>query len=580
MSHVTALPAEDAEQPEKDQELFTAQKPKKKEKADGSIGFRIPKKVAWLLGILIVLVGMGGAGWKLGWFQPAVAWYNRASVEVRVKEDGKFPIEAAKIVLDGKEYVTNSEGRAQVEHIVAGTYTLSVSKEGFVATDMSIIIHRGENSSQTVAIKRVPEKLFTVKGIVQDFVSNRPLPGVQVTLRNKTNTTKADGTYQFDQVVPGQYAVTFSLAGFTEKEVSVTLDKEDVVAQQVSLVPSGQLVFVSNRDGKRYLYAASYDGSSPKAFIDIPQNGEDYGLQASPDGKHYSFVSTRARITDTYGEDLAQLYVVDSDGKNLRKLSDDVERTFTVQWSPNGKWLYASGYTTPKLDKRTYKVFNIDTKQVIDIGEETAEAAFSADGNYLLYHTFTSKERPVTTTATPSIPSTTSATQTISVNQLKLLTLSSGERRLVAERDQYMNDIQFAPDGKTAQYSSFVDGGKHRYSVSLEGDPAEQEIAVPAAQRRHLVPSPSGENSVFVEERDGKKDVYLVDKNQKKETKLTSSGTVNDQFLPQWAANGKYIVYAIKREAENALYIVSMDGGDSKKVTDYYAENQLYGYYQ
>src|SRR5262245_26465214 len=71
----------------------------------------------------------------------------------------------------------------------------------------------------------------TVEGIVTDQ-SNAPLPGVSVDLASpklqgsRSAVTGADGRYRFLNLIPGDYTVTATLAGFgtVEKKATVTLD--------------------------------------------------------------------------------------------------------------------------------------------------------------------------------------------------------------------------------------------------------------------------------------------------------------------------------------------------------------------
>src|SRR5690242_17011441 len=81
----------------------------------------------------------------------------------------------------------------------------------------------------------------TIKGVVKD-PTGAILPGVQVTLTNKaTQTTQTAvtselGSYVFPALPPGQYSLSFELAGFKKlTRESLTLNVTEIVNIDVSM---------------------------------------------------------------------------------------------------------------------------------------------------------------------------------------------------------------------------------------------------------------------------------------------------------------------------------------------------------
>jgi Tol biopolymer transport system component len=94
-----------------------------------------------------------------------------------------------------------------------------------------------------------------------------------------------------------------------------------------SFSPDGKhIVFCSNRSGEKNLelYIMDRDGSNARKLTDAPgcYNG---GPFFSPDGKRVIFRADRDK------KDHLQIYVIDADGKNERKLTNDLN---WVQWGP------------------------------------------------------------------------------------------------------------------------------------------------------------------------------------------------------------------------------------------------------
>ena len=82
-------------------------------------------------------------------------------------------------------------------------------------------------------------------------------------------------------------------------------------------------------DGNWELIVANADGSSPVNVTNTPKVNEHYP-QVSPDGTKICF-----SVDDGEGRDaLRSLWVMDSDGRNRKKLADNAREPF---WSPDGK---------------------------------------------------------------------------------------------------------------------------------------------------------------------------------------------------------------------------------------------------
>jgi Tol biopolymer transport system component len=91
--------------------------------------------------------------------------------------------------------------------------------------------------------------------------------------------------------------------------------------------PDGtRLVFDSLRDGNTEIYVMNADGSNPHRLTDDP--GEDWGAAWSPDGTQIAFNSNRTGNM--------QVYVVNGDGTGLTRLTHDNADDREAIWSPDG----------------------------------------------------------------------------------------------------------------------------------------------------------------------------------------------------------------------------------------------------
>ncbi|MDE0300638.1 MAG: hypothetical protein OXN17_18535 [Candidatus Poribacteria bacterium] len=88
-----------------------------------------------------------------------------------------------------------------------------------------------------------------------------------------------------------------------------------------------KIAFTSTRDGDSEIYVMDADGGNQVRLTENP--AEDYGPAWSPDGQKIAFVSDRDNGVD-------RIYVMDSDGRNVIPLTKELSGT-SPSWSPDGR---------------------------------------------------------------------------------------------------------------------------------------------------------------------------------------------------------------------------------------------------
>jgi TolB protein len=87
------------------------------------------------------------------------------------------------------------------------------------------------------------------------------------------------------------------------------------------------------------LYVANVDGGNRRRLTD--NNASDAFPAWSPDGKRIAFVSNRAESAPCFYDECGgytnELYVMDADGSNVRRLTETDEQEVRPSWSPDGK---------------------------------------------------------------------------------------------------------------------------------------------------------------------------------------------------------------------------------------------------
>jgi Tol biopolymer transport system component len=90
-----------------------------------------------------------------------------------------------------------------------------------------------------------------------------------------------------------------------------------------------QIAFHSEQDGNSEIYVMDADGNNPRRLTNNPAG--NWRAAWSPDGKMIAFTS--------YRDGNPEIYVMDADGNNPRNLTNNPADDSCPMWSPDGKMI-------------------------------------------------------------------------------------------------------------------------------------------------------------------------------------------------------------------------------------------------
>ena len=268
----------------------------------------------------------------------------------------------------------------------------------------------------------------------------------------------------------------------------------------VDAAPPAQIAFTSDRDGNREIYVMDADGKNQRRLTAHP--GHDWEPSWSPDGEQIAFTSSEAKDID---RKRPQIYVIDADGKNRRRLSNRFikDAEWQPSWSRDGKRIAYTSTGAMDIGGGHWRIYVID-----------------ADGE--------------------------------------------NRRRLSndAVDDSYPS---WSPDGERIAFVSIRDGRGHYDIYVMDADGSNQQrLTENPGHDWQPSWSPNGERIAFTSARAAGEDerqnwdIYVMDTDGKNQRRLTRNASPDTN--PSWSPDGKRIVFVSTRDGNWDIYTMNADG--------------------
>ena len=287
----------------------------------------------------------------------------------------------------------------------------------------------------------------------------------------------------------------------------------------ICLDAQAQIVFVSDRDGhvingrSTYeIYVMDADGKNQRRLTNNPAS--DHSPSWSPDGKRVVFCSNRDGHV-IHGIPTYEIYVMDADGGNQQRLTDNPNNDSSPSWSPDGKWIAFDSVRGDGAGRLRH----------VDI------YVMDADGK--------NQQRLTNNPASDHSPS-------------------------------------WSPDGKRIVFSARKDGHfRNDFGITYEiyvmdADGGNQQRLT---ENRHNdwrpVWSPDGKRIAFTSDRKGNLenfDIYVIDADGGNQQRLTENRV--DDSSPSWSPDGKRIAFTSVRDGDYEIYMMDADGGNLQNLTN------------
>lgn len=454
----------------------------------------------------------------------------RSSLSLTViDQSSQTPLAGVQVTLGTIRGVTDSKGFVRLTRLPLGKADLHISHIAFATIDQNIVVGWGSNPLGNFTMQPTGAQ-YSI--LVKGYVDGLSIPGAQANSNSAVFNADSSGKIVITSSgSPGASPIPVDITAPGFRTEHITLDPNMTTVRKIAMVPAVKIFFMTNDAGKFNLNAMYVDGQSKSTLL--PGTGTEDGnnsLLVNISGNRVALVSTRDSSQDSSGNRQVALSIVNDDG--TATIIDHAEHIQLIRWigntivfeeTTNGTG--SSKYHLASFDTDTTKRYELASAQKFNTVQE-------AKG--LVYYAISSVD-PTAQAYFFSVNPDGSNKQTVLASEV-----------WSSYRTSYGALALQTPDSW--------------YAYTF-GSGTPQKIAqLPSADSRNYIDNGAG-LSVWA----GQGGLTVYDIKNNSSTTLVSADGIG--YPIRWLTADS-IVYTVSNGSNVSEYIVAVNGGSPKKITD------------
>ncbi len=265
-------------------------------------------------------------------------------------------------------------------------------------------------------------------------------------------------------------------------------------AKEVEALPPltpevGHIVYVSDKDGNPEIYSVDSDGKNERRLTNNP--ADDYNPRWSRDGYQIVFVSER--------DGNPEIYTMWAGGSDITRITNDPASDVEPDWSPDGNKIVFISNRDGNNELYIYDLEAKTTERLTTNNNNDHKPDWSSDGKTILYTSERSGKYDIFA-----------------------LDLATGRtRRLTYFKSQEQAAPRWSHDGSKFTYASHEYAGRDDIIIREYHNSDFTRLTNILATNIFPAFSPSGDQVLFVSNRDGQVDIYILSSDGKSIFRLT-----------------------------------------------------------
>ena len=237
----------------------------------------------------------------------------------------------------------------------------------------------------------------------------------------------------------------------------------------------------------------------------------------------------------------SHLYMVDIDGRNLKRLTDTPSIVMGPAWSPDGTKIAYLSYESGVPAVYILNVMTMARTKFSSFEGLNSSPSFSPDGTRIAL-TLSKDGNP----------------------EVYIISLDGKERKRLTYYSGIDTSPTWAPNGIELAYTSDRAGSPHIFVTDVQGL-SPRRISYGSYYNTSPSWSPEGDLIAYVSRVEGRFQIFAADPFGISSTQLTYSGSSED---PDWSPDGMHLVFCSTAGGNSAIYIMNRDGGNKTRVFD------------